>query len=141
MTETTVKIRSAFNECLIMATICGRSLLQIQQYHISKAYGDMSMRCDQRKWLENLLAHRLQLLSQCYPSPHESFDPLLLFAHILGQAIMIYFCKGMADTAMDAGDSVNADMGCVDYHNLALGASSTVIQFASALRELPFSKV
>jgi hypothetical protein len=57
------------------------------------------------------------------------------------KAIMIYFCKGIADTAMEAGDSVNADMGCVDYHNLALGASSTVIQFASALRELPFSKV
>ncbi|KAJ5117295.1 fungal-specific transcription factor domain-containing protein [Penicillium atrosanguineum] len=53
MTELNIKFRSPFNECLILATICGRSLLQSQRYHISKAYGDMAMDgSDQRRWLD-----------------------------------------------------------------------------------------
>jgi hypothetical protein len=142
MTESTVKIPSAFNECLILATICGRSLLQVQRYHISKAYGDMTMNwTDQRKCLESVLIHRLQVLSQCYPSPTESFEPLLLLAHILGQATIIYFCKAMADTTMEVADPSNADTDFFNPHNRALEASSTIIQFGSTLRELPFSRI
>jgi hypothetical protein len=80
-------------------------------------------------------------LSQCYPSPTESFEPLLLLAHILGQATIIYFCKAMADTTMEVADPSNADTDFFNPHNRALEASSTIIQFGSTLRELPFSRV
>ncbi|KAL5366246.1 fungal-specific transcription factor domain-containing protein [Aspergillus floccosus] len=142
MTESTVKNLSAFNECLILSTVCGRSLLQTQRYHISKAYGDIPMDwTDHRKWLESVLIHRLQVLSQCYPSPSESFEPLLLFAHILGQATMIYCCKEMQDTTMQVADLSSANTDIFNHHNRALEASSTIIQFGSTLRELPFSKI
>ncbi|GLI79437.1 hypothetical protein PoHVEF18_007772 [Penicillium ochrochloron] len=133
MTEPTLKIRSSFNECLILATICGRSLLQSQRYHISKAYGDMTMDLtEQRRWLDSMLMNRLQVLSQ-YPAPTESYDPLLLFANILGQATVIYFCKAMTDTAEGPDGS--------QYQYRALEASTNIISFASTLRDLPFSRV
>jgi hypothetical protein len=133
MTEPTLKVRSSFNECLILATICGRSLLQSQRYHISKAYGDMTMDLtEQRRWLDSMLMNRLQVLSQ-YPAPTESYDPLLLFANILGQATVIYFCKAMTDTAEGPDGS--------HYQYRALEASTNIISFASTLRDLPFSRV
>ncbi|KAJ5310737.1 uncharacterized protein N7443_003198 [Penicillium atrosanguineum] len=142
MTELNIKFRSPFNECLILATICGRSLLQSQRYHISKAYGDMAMDgSDQRRWLDSILTSRLQILSQYYPSPTESYDPLLLFANILGQATIIYFCKAMTDTVADSNRSNNEITEILNYKARALEASAAIIRLASTLRELPFSKV
>ncbi|OGE58531.1 hypothetical protein PENARI_c001G09168 [Penicillium arizonense] len=124
MTEPTLKVRSSFNECLILATICGRSLLQSQRYHISKAYGDMTMDwTEQRRWLDSILTNRLQVLSQCYSASTESNDSLLLFANILGQETVIYFCKAMTDTAAGLG-----------WMALSMGIPT------STLRELPFSR-
>lgn len=142
MTEPNIKIRSPFNECLILATICGRSLLQSQRHHISKAYGDMAMDgSEQRRWLDSILLNRLQILSQFYPSPIESYDPLLLFANILGQATIIYFCKAMTDTVADPSGRGQENPEIMNYKARALEASAAIIRLASTLRELPFSKV
>ena len=141
ITEPTLKVRSSFNECLILATICGRSLLQSQRYHISKAYGDMTMDwMEQRRWLDTILTNRLQVLSQCYPAPTESYDPLLLFANILGQATVIYFCKSMNDTSTDSSSDEN-NPEFIQYQYRALEASTNIISLASTLRDLPFSRV
>lgn len=142
MTESTVKLPSAFNECLILATICGRSLLQVQRYHISKAYGDVTMDWTvQRQWIESALIHRLRVLSQFYPSPSDTCEPLLLFAHMLGQATMIYICKAMDHVALEASHSADLNADDSGRHNRALEASSMIIKIGSALRELPFSRV
>lgn len=143
MTEPTLKIRSSFNECLILATICGRSLLQIQRYHISKAYGDMTMNwTEQRRWLDTILSNRLQVLSQCYPAPTDSYDPLLLFANILGQATVIYFCRPMTDTAAGPDGPLNGNNPeYIQYQYRALEASTNIVSLTSILRELPFSRV
>ncbi|KAH8690305.1 fungal-specific transcription factor domain-containing protein [Talaromyces proteolyticus] len=142
MTDPNLKVRSSFNECLILTTICGRSLLQSQRHNISKAYGDMVLDCaEQRQWLDGLLTERLDILSQCYPSPIESYDPLLLFVHILGQATVVYFCKAMIESAAIAVDPLNKSCELSNYQNRALEASSTIIYFATTLRELPVSKI
>ncbi|KAJ5218167.1 fungal-specific transcription factor domain-containing protein [Penicillium cinerascens] len=142
MTEPNVKVQSPFNECLILVTICGRSLLQSQRYRISKAYGDMAMDgTEQRRWLDTILTNRLQILSQYYPSPTESYDPLLLFANILGQATVIYFCKNMTNTVAESSSSMDGNAEILNYKNRALEASSAIIRLASTLRELHFSKV
>ncbi|KAL2833688.1 fungal-specific transcription factor domain-containing protein [Aspergillus cavernicola] len=140
MTEPTLKGRSSFNECLILATICGRSLLQSQRYQISKAYGDMVLDwTEQRRWLDSLLTSRLQVLSQCYPSPTESYDPLLLFTNILAQATVIYFCKTMTESAEPINPSQSSDL--TTYEDRALEACTNIIRLATTLLELPFSKV
>lgn len=142
MTDPDLKVRSPFNECLILVTICGRSLLQSQQHHISKAYGGMTIDyMEQRLWLETLLTTRLQVLSQCYPSPTEAYDPLLLFASILGQATVIYFCKMIMDSTIIPNSESEVNVDLFDPQNRALDASTNIIRLASTLHDLPFAKV
>ncbi|EAU36567.1 predicted protein [Aspergillus terreus NIH2624] len=87
---------SPFNECVILATICGRSLFHAQQYSVRFIYGDTAPNwTDQHQWLDSLLNNRLQILSQYYPSPTQICDPMLSFAHIMGQASVIHLYKGM----------------------------------------------
>ncbi|KAL3482128.1 fungal-specific transcription factor domain-containing protein [Aspergillus californicus] len=139
MTDSTLKVRSSFNECLIFATICGRSLLHSQQYQISKAYGEISLDCTQyRRGLENLLLSRLQLLSQIYPIPTQSNDPLLLFTHILAQATIIYHYKTMTKSTEPANSPESSEF---TYQQRALEASQAMIRIARALQTLPFTKV
>ncbi|RAL00197.1 Zn(II)2Cys6 transcription factor [Aspergillus ibericus CBS 121593] len=142
MTEPTPKVRSPFNECLILATICGRSLLRGQQYNISKAYGEIPLDwTEQRWWLDGILTTRLQVLSQCYPSPNEVSDPLLLFANILAQATVIYYCKGIMSlfpTPVDHSDASPEVMECV---NRALTAAADIVRLAKMLLEFHFSKI
>ncbi|KAK4868315.1 hypothetical protein LT330_007037 [Penicillium expansum] len=141
MTDPDIKVRSPFNECLILVTICGRSLLQNQRYHISKAYGGMAIDyMEQRLWLENLLTTRLQVLSQRYPSPTDVYDPLLLFASVLGQATVIYFCKTIDSTIIPDGE-LQGNIDLFGPQNRALEASTNIIRLASTLRDLPFAKV
>ncbi|KAJ5097763.1 fungal-specific transcription factor domain-containing protein [Penicillium angulare] len=143
MMEPTLQVKSSFNECLLLATICGRSLLQNQQYHISKAYGEMNMDwSEQRRWLDSILTNRLEVLSQHYPSPTESNDPLLLFANILGQATVIYFCKTINDTSTwPEGSSIENSPEFIQYQYRALEASTNIISLASTLQDLPLSRV
>ncbi|KAK2603398.1 hypothetical protein N8I77_009860 [Diaporthe amygdali] len=99
ITEPNPRVRSPFNECLITVTICGRVLLRGQQQNISRAYGDIGLDCaEQRWWLDGILATRLQVLSQCYPSPAEAYEPMLLFAHVLAPATIVYYCNGMIES-------------------------------------------
>lgn len=141
MTDPDLKVRSPFNECLILVTICGRSLLQNQRYHISKAYGGMAIDyMEQRLWLENLLTTRLQVLSQCYPTPTDVYEPLLLFASVLGQATVIYFCKTIDSTIIPDGE-LQGNIDLFGPQNRALEASTNIIRLASTLRDLPFAKV
>ncbi|KAK9364851.1 fungal-specific transcription factor domain-containing protein [Lipomyces kononenkoae] len=142
ITEARPKVRSPFNECLILATICGRSLLCGQQYNISKAYGGMALDwAEQRRWLDSILTTRIEVLSQCYPSPTEAYDPLLLFANILGQATVVYYCKGMIESVGGPINSFEASAEVLDSHHRALSAAATIVRLANALRDLHFSKV
>lgn len=141
MTDPRPKLLSPFNECLIMVTICGRSLLRGQQQNISKAYGDTELgSAEQRWWLDGILTTRLQVMSQCYPSPGKATDPLLLFAHILAPVTVLYYCNGMMESlASPLGSEKNSDQ-IMEYRHRALDATATVIRLAESMSELHFSK-
>lgn len=96
---------------------------------------------EQRRWLDSILTNRLQVLSHYYPASTDSYDPLLLFANILGQATVIYFCKAMTDTAAGVDGPLNGSPGFIQYQYRAIEASTNIISLASTLRELPFSRV
>jgi hypothetical protein len=129
---------SPFNECVILATIYGRSLFHVQQYNVRFVYGNMAPNwSEQHRWLDNILTNRLQILSHYYPSPAQICDPILLFAHIMGQATVIHLCKGMESVlwAIDEGALV------VEYQQRALVAAREVVTLAKALTESHFFKV
>ncbi|PYI09913.1 hypothetical protein BO78DRAFT_426914 [Aspergillus sclerotiicarbonarius CBS 121057] len=142
MTESHPKVRSLFNECLILATICGRILLRGQQYNVSKVYGDMPLDwTEQRWWLDGILTTRLQVLSQDYPSPNEVSDPLLSFANILAQATVIYYCKGMMSSLSTSLDHSDASSEAMECEHRALSAATAIVHLAKTLSELHFSKI
>nr|UBX54553.1 fungal Zn(2)-Cys(6) binuclear cluster domain [Aspergillus sp.] len=129
---------SPFNECVILATICGRSLFHAQQYSVRFVYGDMAPNwTDQHQWLDNVLNNRLQILSQYYPSPAQICDPMLSFAHIMGQASVIHLYKGMESVvwAIDEGAWV------VEHQRRALNAAQEIVKLAKGLTEFHFFKV
>lgn len=129
---------SPFNECVILATICGRSLFHAQQYSVRFIYGDTAPNwTDQHQWLDSLLNNRLQILSQYYPSPTQICDPMLSFAHIMGQASVIHLYKGMESVvwAIDEGAWV------VEYQRRALNAAQEIVKLAKGLTEFHFFKV
>lgn len=124
---------SPFNESVILATICGRSLFQGQQYKVRCAYGDVAPYwADQHQWLDSILTSRLQILSQYYPSPTEVYDPMLLFTNIMAQATIIYLCQCMESVLpnIDNGRTL-----AIEYQQRALAAAERTISLATALVE------
>ncbi|KAB8239071.1 Zn(II)2Cys6 transcription factor [Aspergillus alliaceus] len=127
-----------FNECVILATICGRSLFHVQQYNVRLAYGDMAPSwSEQHRWLENVLTNRLQTLSRSYPSPTQSCDSMLLFAHAMAQATALYLCKG-GDSFLSAADD---EMFIMEYRRRALGAAQQIVSLTKTLTEFNFLKI
>lgn len=96
---------------------------------------------EQRRWLDGLLTTRLQVLLQCYPSPTEAYDPLLLFTNILSQATVVYFCKTITESVEMPVDQFQGSSELSNYQSRALEASANIIRLAATLRELPFSRV
>lgn len=139
ITETTTSIRSAFNESLIFATICGRSMFYWQQYNIRCAYGDNALDSTvQHRWLDDILENRLRILSNHYPSPDEGYDPMLLFTNIMAQATVIYICKGVKSMTWSEGRERDMAQG---YEQRALSAAGRIITLATVLTDFHLFKV
>ncbi|KAJ5568672.1 hypothetical protein N7450_011158 [Penicillium hetheringtonii] len=129
---------SPFNECVILATICGRSLLHAQQYSVRFVYGDLAPNwIDQHQWLDNVLTNRLQILSQYYPSPTQICDPLLSFAHIMGQASVIHLYKGMEAVVW----AVDKEAWVLEYRRRAFNAAQEIVRLAKGLTEFNYFKI
>lgn len=135
-------ILSPFNECLILATICGRSLLCCQQNNIRAAYGGDTTTDwpDQHKWLESILSSRLLILTECYPAPTDAYDPMLLFANIMGQTTILYLCQSVLRSVIwpvERGEG-NAN---TDTLQRALTAAGKIASLAKVLTDFHVFKV
>ncbi|KAM0147079.1 hypothetical protein ACHAPG_010804 [Botrytis cinerea] len=136
--EQSPQTQSSFIQCVIFASICGRSLFYGQQFNLSMFYGGAPLDYSiQFQWLDDMVTTRLQILSQYNPSPTETHDPMLLFTRIIGQTAVMALCKGMelklaADS--DGGASV------VAYQLRALTAAAQIVKLAKALTEFPIFK-
>ncbi|KAJ5643396.1 uncharacterized protein N7484_005903 [Penicillium longicatenatum] len=141
MTEPSITVQSPFNECLILLTICGRSLLQGQQLKISEVYGHTaSGDLKQCHWLEKLLKARLQILAQLYPSPNKGYDPLLWFANILSHSAVVYCCKSLMQS-LGAPGGIEDNAAYTEYQSRALTAVEAIVGLAQILPTFHFSKV
>ncbi|KAF7596103.1 hypothetical protein BBP40_003365 [Aspergillus hancockii] len=142
MTESRLKVQSPFNECLILATICGRSLFRVQNSNISKVYGAVALgRTEQHRWLDSILTTRLHVLSQLPPSSAATYDPLFVFANILGQATIVYLFKGLAQSFAMPGEQLETNVEGCEYHHRLFDAVDTMIRLAKPLVELHASKI
>ncbi|KHN98029.1 citrinin biosynthesis transcriptional activator CtnR [Metarhizium album ARSEF 1941] len=131
--------RSPFNECIILATMCGRTLSHNQQYNIRCLHGDSETEwSDWDPWFDNVLLARLQLLSKRYPSPTNGYDPMLLFAHAIAQVSVIYLCKEVKSMVWPNGKA-----RCLqpEYQQRALNAAEHMVNLAYALVDFGVFKV
>lgn len=139
ITDPIPQVISPFNECIIFATICGRSIFHGQQHHVRYIYGDVSQDCSgQHTWLRNILSRRLRILSEHYDSVADTCDAMILFSNMMAQVTVIVLYKGMNDVmhAIDPGGTlVN------EYKQRALSATEQMIKLATALTVLHVFKV
>ena len=138
MTEPSPRIWSPFNECVILVTICGRSLLHGQKSHVLSVYQDeFPAWSDQHRWLDNILANRLEILSQHYHATASMCDIMPLFANIIGQVSVIYLCKGVETVSWTCEES---RVLALKYRQRALAATEQVVNFAKALSDFHLFK-
>lgn len=108
-----------------------------QQHNIRCAYGDNSLDPTvQHRWLDDILENRLQVLAQYYPSPIETYDPMLLFSNIMAQATVINFCRGMRSIAGGDHDGQLAHA----YEERGLAAAEKMISLARVLKDFHIFK-
>ncbi|CAI6069307.1 unnamed protein product [Clonostachys chloroleuca] len=132
-----------FNECLILATICGRSLLHSQQHKISLAYGGLTVDwAAQNQRLDETLTSRLKAFSEYYGSPATKMDsPLSDFVGILGQTTVVYMCKGIMETLYSSTNLGTSDNGKEEIQLRASNGIAAIISLLQPLREIHFSKI
>ncbi|CAG9955516.1 unnamed protein product [Clonostachys rosea f. rosea IK726] len=132
-----------FNECLILATICGRSLLHCQQHKISLAYGGLTVDwAAQNQRLDETLTSRLKAFSESYGSPATTMNgPLSDFVGIVGQTTVVYMCKGIMETLYSATNLGTSDNGKEEIQLRASNAIAAIISLLQPLREVHFSKI
>jgi hypothetical protein len=138
ITDHSPRTRSSFTECIILATICGRSLSYRQQYSVKCVYGDVSQGIwDQHRWLDAILTRRIEILSLNYPSAAEMSDPMLFFMNMLAQATVLYLCKGIESVpwTTDEGRAM-----VIEYEQRSLSAAQEIINLTKALAQLSFFK-
>lgn len=133
------RVKSGFNECIVLATICGRSKAHGQQYIVRRAFGDIAPEWpSEREWLDTILNSRLQILSQNYLSLADMYDPLNLFSNILGQITIIHLCQGMESALWGTSEWARQ---IVPYQQHALAAAERIIALAGVLKEYQLFKV
>lgn len=132
ITDPASQANSPFNDCLAIATLCGRGLLRNRHNNISKVYGDDNSDLSEHwRWLEDVLFLKDQIKSR-----GDKFHPLGTFAQILGQVAEILLCKGVIQKDSNYGQCM-----LDDCHRRISIATEEIIRLAGGLTYLHFSQV
>lgn len=99
------RLLSPFTECIIFATIYGRSLCHGQQSTVERVYRDgFAEFWERHQWLDNILTKRMQILSWNYPYAVEHTDPLLLFTNMMAHTTVLHLNMVIQSTAWDTDE-------------------------------------
>ena len=125
---------SSFTECIIMATICGRSISHRQQSMVERLYGHVSQDFwDRHQWLDTILTQRIQVLSLQYHFPSEQVDPMLLFTNMVSHAACLYLTKIIKSMSLKTGEF---QPKIIEYERRSLTAAQEIVHLARALSQL-----
>lgn len=123
-----------FTECIILATICGRSVSHKQRMTVEGVYGASTQdSLDRHQWLNTILAARIQVLSLSCPSTSESVDPILIFANLLAQATVLYLYKIIEPVVLEKDE--NQGM-MAQYEQQSLTAAEETSHLTKMLAQL-----
>ncbi|KAL4909261.1 fungal-specific transcription factor domain-containing protein [Aspergillus multicolor] len=82
---------SPFTECVIVATIWGRSLSHKHRTAVEQIYGNVTPEFwNRHRWLDAILRTRIKLLSLQYSSLSEAMDPMLIFVILIANTNVLF---------------------------------------------------
>nr|AGN71605.1 putative citrinin biosynthesis transcriptional activator CtnR [Monascus pilosus] len=129
----------SFTECIIIATVCGRSLSHGQKLEVERVYGDVSPDFWQRhQWLDAIVKKRIEILSLRCASAAEVVDPLLLFTYMMAQTTVLYLCKLVKSVTWET-DKLNPIVQECEQRSLA--AAQEIVSLTHTLKQFNFLKV
>lgn len=95
---------------------------------------------DQHRRLAVILDGRLQMLSENYAPPTDVYDPMLLFAHIMSQATILYISQNtLREVARPQDSSQNETKAKTQQR--ALAAADKIIALTRCLADFHVFKV
>ncbi|KAH8692012.1 fungal-specific transcription factor domain-containing protein [Talaromyces proteolyticus] len=131
--------QSSFSECILLATICGRTLSHRHLSMVDGLYGTNPQEFWSRhEWIDTALSTRISMLSLTYPFQLEHMDPMLLFTKMIAQATILSMQKIIESVTWDSDEYSNL---VLEYEQRARLASKEIVELARALTHLSYFKV
>ena len=129
----------AFTECIIQATICGRSIAHKHQTTVERLYGHVSQDFwDRQCWLDTILTKRIQVLSMQEFFPSDQIDPSRLFARMLAHASFLYLSNIVTSSSLEPSEQ---QLNAMRYEKRALSSAQDIVRLAKALPQLSCLRV
>lgn len=125
---------SSFTECILLVTICGRSVSHRQQCTVERVYGNISQDFwNRHQWIDTILSQKIQILSLNDRYALELMDPMPLFTNMAAQATVLSLCKAIQSVPWETDDY----QAVIDeYENRALLAAHEIVTLSKALTHL-----
>ncbi len=131
-------VRSPLTECIIWATICGRSMSHRQQSTVERVYGNVSQDFwDRHHWLDTIITQRMQILLLYYPSASEHVDPLLLFTNMVAQTTVLHLYETIESMSWETD---KYQFIITEYGQKSASAARKIVILAKALFPLSYFK-
>lgn len=129
---------SPFTECIVLATICGRSLAHRRQSMVEHVYSQVTQQFWERhEWLYAMLEARYDGMLKSYPAIMQQTDCMLLFTIMIAQTTVLQLCKVMESVPWENHDCREAVM---DFKERSLHAAKEIVTLTRALHHLSYFK-
>jgi Fungal specific transcription factor domain len=131
--------QSSFSECIILATICGRTISHRHLSMVDGMYGSNPQEFWSRhEWIDTALATRISMLSLTYPFQPEHMDPMLLFTKMIAQTTILCLQKIIESLTWETGEYNNL---ILEYEQRSRLAAKETVELAKELTHLSYFKV
>lgn len=131
--------QSSFLECILLATICGRSLSHRHLSIVGAMYGSNPQEFwNRHEWIDSALTTRISMLSLFYPFQSQYMDPMLLFTKMIAQTAVLCLYNAI-ETSIWTAPEYNSLV--VEYEKRSRIAAKETVELAKELTHLTYFKV
>ena len=132
-------ILSSFTKCIIVVTICGRTMAHQQQSKVECVYRNVSEDFwNRHHWLDTMLAQQKLILSLEYPSASEHVDPTMLFIDMVVHTTVLYLYKIIESMPWKSDEFQET---VLQYQQRVLTAAVHINKLTKTLSQLSYFKV
>jgi len=139
ITSTYPRNLTPFTECIVLATIFGRSLSNRQFSSVENLYGDtLQSFVERHQCLDSILEQRLEYISANYPSGSDPSDPMALFINMVARTAILYQAKVMRLALSHKSEYIPFIR---EFNDRSLEATREVVDLSKTLAQMSCFKV